>query len=89
MAEKNTVTTAADSEVVVAKAKDFWARNSKVITALLIGVIVGIGGYFGYKNFVKKPKETNAINDMYRAEAYFRIDSFKLALDGDGKIQAS
>jgi predicted negative regulator of RcsB-dependent stress response len=85
MAEKNTAPVAEDNEVVIVKAKDFWTRNGKIISGVLVAVILLIGGYFGYKNFIQKPKEEKSANDMFKAESYFRMDSVKLALNGDGQ----
>jgi tetratricopeptide (TPR) repeat protein len=85
MAEKNTETVAPNSDVVVAKAKDFWTRNGKIISGVLVAVVLLIGGYFGYKEFIQKPKEEKSVNDMFKAESYFRMDSVKLALNGDGQ----
>jgi len=47
-------------------------------------VIVGGGGWYAYNNFVKKPKEKKAANEMFKAEYYYRVDSVNLALNGDG-----
>ncbi len=85
MADKNTVPVAGDSEVVIAKAKDFWTRNGKIISGLLVVVVLGIGGYFGYKYFIQKPNEEKSANDMFKAESYYRMDSVRLALNGDGQ----
>ena len=46
-------------------------------------LVVIIGGWFAYKNYVVAPKEAEAENAMWKAEQYFRQDSLKLALDGD------
>ena len=72
-------------EVLIAKAKDFWARNNKPVMIVSIAIILLGGGYFGYKNFILKPKEEKAVEDMFRAEDYFRMDSLNLALNGDGQ----
>ena len=85
MAEKKIVQDTADNaEVMIAKAKDFWERNSKVISIVLVVVVLGISGYFIYGTYVKKPKEEKAVEAMFKAEEYYRLDSVKLALHGDG-----
>ncbi len=73
------------SEVAVAKAQDFWTKNSKVILAVGVGLLVGVAGYWGYKHFVKTPKEEKAAEAMFKAEDYFRLDSTQKALNGDGQ----
>jgi tetratricopeptide (TPR) repeat protein len=45
---------------------------------------VVIGGFFAYKSFIKAPAEAKASEAIWKAEDYFRQDSFQLALQGDG-----
>lgn len=86
MAEKKVVQGSSDSaEVVIARAKDFWERNSKVISIAFVVVVLVVGGYFVYTNYVQKPKEEKATEAMFKAEEYYRIDSVNLALKGDGQ----
>ncbi len=73
------------SEVAIAKAKDFWARNSKVISIIFVAVVVIGGGWLIYDNFVKKPQEREAAEKIFKAEEYYRMDSVNLALNGDGQ----
>ena len=83
MAEKKNVT-ATGNEDIIAKAQDFWTRYQKQITIVLAVVVLGIGGWYGYKNFVQKPKAAKAIDAMYKAEEYYSMDSLQKALSGDG-----
>jgi tetratricopeptide (TPR) repeat protein len=85
MAEKKTVQETDRAEVVIAKAKDFWERNSKVISIVFAVVVLGVGGYFVYSNFIQKPKEEKATDNIFKAEEYYRMDSTRLALQGDGQ----
>jgi tetratricopeptide (TPR) repeat protein len=71
-------------EKVVDSARDFWGKNNKVITYVLAGLVVVIGGYYAYKNFYKAPAEAKASEAIWKAEDYYRLDSFQLALNGDG-----
>ena len=82
MAEKKIAT--GDSEEILAKAQDFWTRYSKQITIVLAVIVLGVGGWYGYKNFIVKPKTEKAIDAMYKAEEYYRMDSLQKALNGDG-----
>lgn len=79
-----------DSDVVIQKAKGFWDRYSKPIMYLGGAVILLIGGWYGYQNFVKLPKE-NAANDLIfpaegifdkMATTNFSKDSVNIVLNG-------
>jgi tetratricopeptide (TPR) repeat protein len=72
-------------ERVVDSARDFWGKNNKVITYVLAGLVVIVGGYFAYTKFYKAPAEAKAAEAIWKAEDYYRLDSFKLALEGDGQ----
>ncbi len=80
MAEKD------KNEQVIAQAKDFWTRYNKPITLVSVILILAIGGWYAYKNFVKDPKEGKAADAMFKAEEYYRMDSISLALNGDGQF---
>lgn len=83
MAEKkNTVPT--DSDEIIAKAQDFWTRYQKQITIVLAVVVLGVGGWWGYRNFIVKPRAEKAVDAMFKAEDYYRMDSLQKALNGDG-----
>ena len=72
-------------EKVVDSARDFWGKNNKVITYALAGLVVIVGGYFAYTRFYKAPAEAKAAEAIWKAESYYGVDSFKLALEGDGQ----
>jgi tetratricopeptide (TPR) repeat protein len=58
-------------------------RYGKQTVIALVVLLLMAGGYFGYRHFVVEPKEKQAEEAMFRAEDYFRMDSLKLALNGD------
>ncbi len=60
----------------------FWENNKKRITQVLIAIIVLVGGFLSYKNFIQAPKEQKASEELFSAENLFRKDSFNLALNG-------
>ena len=83
MAEKkNTIPT--DSDEIIARAQDFWTKYQKQITIALAVVVLGVGGWWGYRNFVVKPRAEKAVDTMFKAEDYYRKDSLQKALNGDG-----
>lgn len=83
MAEKKNVLNT-DSDELIAKAQDFWTRYQKQITIVLAVIVLGAGGWWGYRNLVVKPRESKAVDAMFKAEEYYRKDSLQKALNGDG-----
>ena len=84
MADKKQVMEKDHNEAVIEKAKDIWTRFQKPIVIAATIIIVAIGGYYGYKNFVQKPNEEKAVDAIFKAEEYYRMDSLQKALNGDG-----
>ena len=46
-------------------------KNQKAILAFIIIVAVGVLGYFVYHQYVKGPKEAEAMNEMFQAQSYW------------------
>jgi tetratricopeptide (TPR) repeat protein len=64
-------------------AENWMERNPKTVSGILFGVLVIVGGYFGY-NYYKGSQEGQAQREMFQAVFYFEADSLDLALNGDG-----
>lgn len=62
----------------------FWLKNGKKVGIALGAIVLVIAGFFLYKSFVQKPKIQESLDKAFKAEEYFRKDSFNLALNGDG-----
>jgi tetratricopeptide (TPR) repeat protein len=60
--------------------QDNYGKKTGITLAIILIVILG---YFGYKQVIQEPKEKQAMESMFRAEDYFRMDSVHLALNGD------
>jgi predicted negative regulator of RcsB-dependent stress response len=86
MAEVRDARPRTESEAVVERAKDFWGRFGKTISIALGAVILLVGGFLIYKNFVQAPKERKAADAIFKAEEYFAQDSLDKALNGDGQF---
>ena len=76
--------TIVDVQEVYSKTEDFIEKNKKVLSIVILGAIVIIGGYFGYKKLIIAPMEFEAQADMFMAEKYFEQDSLQKAINGDG-----
>ena len=91
MAEKQVTTEVVETQTdVIGKAKDFWSKFSKPIIYVGSALILVIGGWLGYKNFVKEPNEAKAAEMIFPAETVFdkmtqsgfTKDSINLVLNG-------
>jgi tetratricopeptide (TPR) repeat protein len=67
----------------VDKWKHFQDNYGRKAGMALLFILILVLGYFGYKQFFLDPKEKQATEAMFRAEEYFRMDSARLALNGD------
>lgn len=73
-----------DLQDSVDRAQDFYGKNKNIILFALAAIVVIIGGTIGYKRFFKEPNEKKAQESIFAAQNYLAVDSFKLALNGDG-----
>ncbi|MEM9887357.1 MAG: tetratricopeptide repeat protein [Bacteroidota bacterium] len=77
-----------DTLVDIVEARDqaqgFVEANQSVIIGALAIVILLIGGIFAYKNFYQKPRQQEAVAQMFQAELQFEQDSFVQALTNPG-----
>jgi tetratricopeptide (TPR) repeat protein len=77
------------------KTEAFVEKNQKYIFVIIGLVAVVVLGYLGYTEFIAKPKQANAMNDMFQAQKYFdqavngveKDSLFTLSLNGgEGKF---
>lgn len=61
----------------------YWERWGKQAGYALLVIILVVGGFLGYRNMISEPNEKKAGEAMFRAEEYYRLDSARLALNGD------
>ena len=77
------------------KTEEWVSRNQNYILGIIGVIAVGVLGYLAYNQFVMKPKEANAVNEMYYPQQYFdqaliettaKDSLYNLALNGaEGK----
>ena len=72
-----------DEKNPIAELQNVWDRYGKVASYVLLAIVVIVAGYFAYHNLVSEPNEKKATEAMFRAEQYYRLDSARLALNGD------
>ncbi|NLA25355.1 MAG: tetratricopeptide repeat protein [Bacteroidales bacterium] len=69
----------------LSRTEQFIENNQKLIIYIILGIVIVNGGIIGYKNLIQKPREKEAASMVFMAEYYFEVDSFSLALEGDGR----
>ncbi len=86
MAKKKPVSGVETIEQTLSKTEQYIENNQKMLTIIIVGILIIIGGYLAYMKLYLKPLDTEAISQMFAAEQYFEKDSFQLAIDGDGNM---
>jgi len=71
-------------EGALTRTEQFIEDNQKWIVRVITGILVIVAIFIGIKRFYLIPIEEEAHSQMYVAEQYFEVDSFNLALYGDG-----
>ena len=68
----------------VSVANRFMDENKKIIYGVVIAVLVIGLGILAYNQWVSKPKQAEAMEQMFPAENAFASGEFEIALNGDG-----
>ncbi len=68
----------------VMRTKTTIQKFKKPIAIAITALIVILGGWYAYTNYMVKPKEEAAQDAIFKAQQYFAQDSLNLALNGDG-----
>ncbi len=69
----------------ISKMQGFWERFQKPLLIVLAVIVIGGGGWYGYNEYIVKPKEEKAADALFKAQQYFGMDSSNLVLNGDGQ----
>ncbi len=71
-------------ESALTRTEQFIEDNQKWIIRIVTAILAVVVIYIAFKRFYLNPLEEEAHGQMFVAEQYFEIDSFNLALYGDG-----
>lgn len=82
--QKQSEDTLVDLVDVKDNASDFLESNQMNIIGALAALVLVVGAYIFYTQFVQAPKENDAATQMVQAQAMFEKDSFALALTNPG-----
>lgn len=66
------------------KGVEYVHNNGKKIGITLLVVLVLVAGFLAYRNLYRIPHQKAGDAAIYQAERYFAMDSFQLALEGNG-----
>lgn len=70
-------------EETISNSEAFLIKNKNLLLGAVIALVVIVGGYMAYKNFVSAPKELKASEAIFKGEQYFGTDNYEAALNGD------
>lgn len=71
-------------EQALTKTEQFLENHLNIVLYVIGGLVVVVLGYLGIQKFVVAPKNVAAQEAMFQAQNYFSVDSFELAVNGDG-----
>lgn len=74
------------------KTEAWVEKNQKLLIGAIAAVVVCVLGYFAYHEYIEKPKEAEAMNEMFQAQDYWeqaltapaKDSLFNLSLHGGG-----
>ena len=68
----------------ISKSEAFIIKNKKALIGGIIAIVVIVGGYMLYHNFIALPAEEKASTMLAKGDPYFRSNDYEKALNGDG-----
>ena len=83
MSKKQTETPILADEML-GKSEAFVLKYKNVITGTILAIILIVGGFMAYNNYVGEPKNAEAYKAIFHAEHLFLDGEYEQALNGDG-----
>jgi tetratricopeptide (TPR) repeat protein len=71
-------------EKTLSGAEQLLEKHKNTLLYVFGALVAVVGIYIGYQKLYQEPLHEEAFGQMFTAEQYFRVDSFALALNGDG-----
>lgn len=69
---------------VYSKSEQFIESNKRLLVIAVGILVLLVAGYFGFTTYLNN-QNTEAMENIWKAEYYFEIDSLDLAVEGDGQ----
>ncbi len=73
-----------DVQIAIGKAEAFIEKYQKQLIYAVLLIVLVVCGILLFNKFYLAPKEIEAQDQMSKGQQYFEVDSFKVALNGDG-----
>jgi tetratricopeptide (TPR) repeat protein len=67
------------------RVQGFWEKFQKPVIITIVVIVLGVGGWYGYKKLISEPQEEKAADALFKSQQYFNADSANLVLKGDGQ----
>lgn len=83
MAEQKQNPNSVDVEEALSSSEAYIIKNKKTIIGVIIALVVIIGGYALYHNYIAEPKEQKASTMLAKGQEYFSMGQYEIALNGD------
>ncbi|MBI2275549.1 MAG: tetratricopeptide repeat protein [Chitinophagaceae bacterium] len=74
-----------ETNQALVRAQGFWQKFQKPVLIIVAAVVLVAGGWYGYNEYILKPKEEKAADALFKAQQHFAMDSSNLVLNGDGQ----
>lgn len=83
MAEQKQNPNSVDVEEALSSSEAYIIKNKKTIIGVIIALVVIIGGYALYHNYIAEPKKQKASTMLAKGQEYFSMGQYEIALNGD------
>ena len=76
----------ANVEEALTASERFIEKNQKAIIYTVTAIVLVVLAVLAFRTFYIEPQNEAANNEIYTAQAYFQVDSFRVALEGDNNV---
>ncbi|MCQ2202337.1 MAG: tetratricopeptide repeat protein [Bacteroidales bacterium] len=73
-----------DVEIALSRTEQFIEKNQKTIITVALVILGVVALVWAYNSLYREPLKKEAQASIFNAQYYFEVDSFNLALNGDG-----
>jgi len=71
-------------EEIVSRSEQFIEKNQKNLIYGVLAIVILVAAFLSVKHYYLAPREIKAAEAIFKGEYYFSVDSFALALNGNG-----